>query len=98
MNQILLTILCSPMVGNPFNGMLYFFMVHWELEFSKVLWVIMVVFVHVWCEDLVSGVLPGHVEAKIAVLIDVRNLIGSSPYSLQFLRQLLFPRSSLVHD
>ena len=86
MNQVLLTILCGPMIGNSFNGILNFFVVHWELEFAKILWVIVVVFEHVWCEDRVPGVLSGHVESKVSVFIDFHDLVGSSPDGLQFLR------------
>ena len=43
-------------------------------------------------------VLSGNVELKVSVFIDFSDLVGSSPDGLQFLRQVLLSRSSLVHD
>ena len=98
MNQVLLTILCSPMIGTSFNGILNFFVVHRELEFAKVICVIVVMFGHIWSKDGMPRVLSGHVESNVSVFIDFCDLLGSTPDGLQFLRQVLLPRSSLVHD
>ena len=90
--------LYRPVLRSSFTFIAHYPTVYRELEFAKVLWVIMAVFEHVWCEDWVPGVLSGNVESEVTMFIDFRDLVGSSPDGLQFLRQVFLPRSSLVHD
>ena len=79
MNKVLLTILGDPMVRNSFNGILCIFVIWKGFEVTEMLRIIVVVFEHVWGEDWVSGLSSWNVESKVAVLIDIRDLVRSSP-------------------
>ena len=79
MNKVLLTVLGDPMVGNSFNGILHIFVIWKDFKVAEMLRIIVVVLEHVWGEDWVSGVSSWNVESKVAMLIDIRDLVRSSP-------------------
>ena len=82
MDEVLLTMLHLFAINDPFDGVERGFFILWYV--SLVLRVIVVVFVHVWSEDRVTGVVSGNVQSEIAVFIDSGNLVWATPDGLQF--------------
>ena len=69
------TVLGDLRVRNSFNGILRIFVIWKGFEVSEMFRVIMVVFEHVWSDDWVSGVSSRDIESKVAMLIDIRDLV-----------------------
>ena len=63
------------MVCDPFNGILYLFAIWKGLEVSEMFGVLMVVVEHVWGEDWVSEIPSRDIKSKVAMLLDIRDLV-----------------------
>ena len=96
MDEVFLTMLGYHVIYDPLDGGERGFFVLWYV--LLMLRIIVVMFEHVWSEDRVTGVASGDIQSEIAVFIDGCNVVQATPDGLQFLSEVLFKGSSLVHD